>query len=79
MSGDISVPLPPEITEDQLDHCRKTGDFCPVMFEWYKYVGLLCNFYASIRSDSPAVRKIPPSHYAGDEMGTVLFNFNSNI
>lgn len=64
MNDDISVPLPPEITEDQLAHCQETGDFCPILFEWYKYVGLLCNFYASIRSDSPAVRKLPPLHYA---------------
>ena len=64
MSDDISIPVPPEITEDQLTHCQETGDFCPILFEWYKYVGLLCNFYASIRSDSPAVRKLPPLHYA---------------
>jgi len=64
MSDDISVPPPPEITENQLARCQETGDFCPILFEWYKYVGLLCNFYASIRSDSPAVRKLPPLHYA---------------
>ncbi|MFC1606378.1 DUF5677 domain-containing protein [Candidatus Latescibacterota bacterium] len=64
MNDDISVPLPPEITDDQLAHCQETDDFCPILFEWYKYVGLLCNYYASISSDSPAVRKLPPLHYA---------------
>jgi hypothetical protein len=64
MSADNTVPLPPEITEEQLATCRKTGDFRPVLFEWYKYVGLVCNFYASIRSDSPAIREIPRLHYA---------------
>jgi len=64
MTDDISVPRPPEITEDQLIRCREMGDFRPVMFEWYKYVGILCNFYASLRADSPAVRKMPLLHYA---------------
>lgn len=57
------VPLPPEISKDQLTKCRKTGDYCPILFEWYKYVSLLCNFYASIHPDSPCVRKLPPLHY----------------
>ncbi len=60
----ISALHPPEITEDRLAYCQETGDFRPILFEWYKYVGLLCNFYASIRFDSPALRKLPPLHYA---------------
>lgn len=58
------VPLPPEITKDQLTKCRETGDYSPILFEWYKYVGILCNFYASIHPDSPCVRKLPSLHYA---------------
>lgn len=58
------VPLPPEISKDQLTKCREKGDYCPILFEWYKYVGLLCNFYASIHRDSPCVRKLLPLHYA---------------
>jgi hypothetical protein len=64
MSLDTPIPLPPQISNEQLARCRETGDFCPVLFEWYKYVGILCNFYASIRPDSPAARKLPPLHYA---------------
>jgi len=64
MSLDTPIPLPPEISKEQLERCRQTDDFCPVFFEWYKYVGLLCNFCASIRPDSPAVRKLPSIHYA---------------
>jgi hypothetical protein len=64
MSLDTQIPLPPEISPEQLARCRETGDFCPVLFEWYKYVGILCNFFASIRPDSPAIKKLPSLHYA---------------
>ena len=57
------LPDPPEITVEQLEQCRKTGDFCPILFEWYKFVGHLCISFASIRSDSPAIKTIPPLHY----------------
>ncbi|MGE5384450.1 MAG: DUF5677 domain-containing protein [Betaproteobacteria bacterium] len=58
------VPDPPKFTEDDWWKCRDSGDYCPILFEWYKFVGALCNFFASIRPDSPAVRSIPPVHYA---------------
>jgi len=64
MSDPISIPSPPKISNDQLARCREAGDYRPVLFEWYKYVGLLCNFYASIRADSPALRSLPSLHYA---------------
>lgn len=61
---DFGLPQPPKIDEAQLQRCRETGDFCPVLFEWYKFVGLLCNFFARIRLDSDDLRDIPPLHYA---------------
>ena len=64
MTDDVDLPQPPRITEEQLARCRQTGDYRPVLFEWYKYVGRLSNFYASIRRDSPAVRLLPSLHYA---------------
>lgn len=63
MAEETKIPDPPVITEEDLNKCRKTGDFCPVLFEWYKYVGSLCSFYSCIRQDSPAVRSIPPIQY----------------
>jgi len=63
MAEEIKIPDPPVITEEDLNKCRKSGDFCPILFEWYKYVGLLCNFYSCIRQDSPAIRSIPPIQY----------------
>lgn len=60
----MEIPGPPIITDEQLTSCRAAGDYRPVMFEWYKYVGLMCNYYASIRPDSPALRTISSIHYA---------------
>lgn len=36
----------------------------PILFEWYKYIGVVCNILASISSESLAVRKMPPLNYA---------------
>lgn len=58
------LPTPPDITAEQMDRCRETGDFCPVLFEWYKFTGLLCNFFACLQSDSPAVTAPAPRDYA---------------
>lgn len=60
----MDIPLPPEITELDLKKCRSAGDYRPVLFEWYKYVGLLANFYASIQKESPAIKDISKIHYS---------------
>lgn len=60
----MDIPLPPEITDKDIQRCREKSDFSPIFFEWYKYVGLLANFYASIQLDSPAIRDIPENQYA---------------
>lgn len=36
----------------------------PMLFEWYKFVGQLCIFFALIRRESPAVRYLPPIQYS---------------
>ena len=51
-------PLPPVITDDDLKKCREHGDYCPVLFEWYKYVSELCTTFACIDPLSPAFQKI---------------------
>lgn len=63
MTEENIIPEAPEITPEQLEQSRKSGDFSPVLFEWYKFVGRLCIFYASFRADSPAVRPMPELHY----------------
>jgi hypothetical protein len=63
MFEDLNFPQPPDVTDEELERCRASGDYCPVVFEWYKYVGLISNFFASIRIDSPALRPLPKQHY----------------
>src|SRR5882672_5749559 len=63
MPDQHDVPSSPKFTDDDWRKCRDSGDYCPMMFEWYKFVGALCNFFACIRPDSSAVRSIPALHY----------------
>ncbi len=58
------LPTPPKFTEEELARCREADDFCPLLFEWYKFTSALCNFYACLQADSPAVTAPPPRDYA---------------
>lgn len=58
------LPDPPKIPAELLAHCRKTRDFRPILFEWYKFVALIANFFSRLRSESPGIRQLPPVHYA---------------
>jgi hypothetical protein len=40
-----------------MQRCRETGDYSPVFFEWYKYVGSLSVIFANLKQDTPSVRK----------------------
>lgn len=51
------LPDTPIITEEDMQRCRETGDFSPVLFEWYKFVGGLCFTFANLQQASPTVRK----------------------
>lgn len=64
--NDIREELPqePSISEEMRARCRETGEYRPILFEWYKHVALLANLFASIRGDSPGLRPMPPVHYA---------------
>jgi hypothetical protein len=58
------LPDPPVFADELVEQCRQDRDFRPILFEWYKYVGVLCSRAACLAPDSPAFRKIPPVHYA---------------
>ncbi len=58
------LPKEPTISEELRARCRATGEYRPMLFEWYKHVSLLANLFASIRGDSPGLRAMPPVHYA---------------
>src|ERR1700761_2100786 len=61
--GEALIPKPPTFSEEEMRTCREAGDYMPILFEWYRYVGLLCVFCISIRPDSPAYNSVPPQHY----------------
>lgn len=63
MKEDIFPPYP-TFTKNEIERCKKDDDFIPILFEWYKYVGLTCNTVASIDYNSPAIIRISHVHYA---------------
>jgi len=66
MSDDVDRLLPkqPAFPAELVEECRRTKDFRPILFEWYKYVGSLCNMVACLDFESPAFRPLPSIHYA---------------
>jgi Family of unknown function (DUF5677) len=56
-------PDPPKFSDEEMQRCRETGDYKPVLFEWYKFVGSLCVVVAHVRPDCRAYRAVPPQHY----------------
>ncbi len=63
MANEDPFPIPPQFAATEIEDCRKSGDYRPIFFEWYKYVGLVSNFIASIDLASPAARPVAPSHF----------------
>lgn len=58
------LPEPPNVTEEDLEKCRSTGDYCPVLFEWYKFTSGLCVTFANLQRNSPALRSIHKIEYS---------------
>ena len=63
-SYDELLPKLPSFSNELIEQCTQSRDFRPILFEWYKFVGIFCNIIASICPDSPALREISPVHYA---------------
>lgn len=64
MTEQMQVPEPPKFSDEQMEKYRASGDFMPMLFEWYKFVGHLCIFFALIKRESPAVRDVPAIQYS---------------
>ncbi|WP_321808064.1 DUF5677 domain-containing protein [Burkholderia sp. BCC1993] len=64
MNQPVLFPDAPQFSVEELEACRLSGDFCPILFEWYKFVGSACAFVAHIQADSPVIRQIAPIHFA---------------
>jgi hypothetical protein len=54
----------PIFPNEVITKCTDTRDYRPILFEWYKYVGILSNSISCISLESPAIREIPPSYFA---------------
>ena len=46
-SDDFYPPFP-EFSAELIANCKLSNNYIPILFEWYKYVGLLCNLIGSI-------------------------------
>ncbi|MGY3388307.1 hypothetical protein ACVWW6_000898 [Bradyrhizobium sp. USDA 3311] len=59
------TPLPraPSFTDEEVRHCKEAGDYRPILFEWYKFVGSLNAVVAHIQRESPAFRPIPDKQF----------------
>lgn len=61
---DNILPDPPEIDINDWEECKRNGDFRPIVFEWYKFIGQLCVVIASFSSKSPIVKQINGVDYS---------------
>jgi hypothetical protein len=57
------LPTAPTFSVEDMERCRRTGDYNPVLFEWYKFVASLAFLVTNIKRQSPAFRPMPPRHY----------------
>lgn len=66
MDNDIRSLLskPPVFSGELVERCKQSSDYRPMLFEWYKYVGVLCSRVACLSQDSSALLELPPVHYA---------------
>jgi len=64
MTDQMQIPDPPKFSDEQIKKCQELGDYMPMLFEWYKFVGHLCIFFALIKKESPAVRDFPSIQYS---------------
>jgi len=51
---------PPAFSDELVAACQRNNDPMPIVFEWFKYIGILTIQIASIHPSSPAIRSIPP-------------------
>lgn len=57
-------PPYPTFEPTLVEECCRSGDVMPIVFEWYKYVGMVTNTTASITPDSPACRSVSSVEFA---------------
>ena len=61
--GPEILPEPPVFTEEELHRAKKSGDYKPILFEWYKFVASLGVVLVNMLPECPAFRQVPSQHY----------------
>jgi len=64
LNEDEFLPEYPANTQSQLDEAAANGDARPLLFEWYKWTGLVANRVASVGTSSGLLRDLPPVELA---------------
>jgi len=62
-NGDLESKNP-TFTDELFAQCKESRDFRPILFEWYKFVGILCNKISCLSPESQACKQIQSVHYA---------------
>ncbi len=57
-------PILPKFEHELLQDCEKDGDFRPILFEYYKYFGLLANAAARVSQKSTSLYKHPEMQFS---------------
>jgi hypothetical protein len=63
MDEDNIFPDPPSFSDEDIRRCQETGDYKPLLFEWYKFVASLGFVIVNLIPTCPAFRSIPAQHY----------------
>src|SRR6185503_18390759 len=63
MDHDDFLPEPPTFDAALIEECRKNRYSMPMVFEWYKYVGMLASYASSLLPDAPGARDVPRRTY----------------
>lgn len=50
------MPDPPTISDETYEKCRESGDFREILFEYYKYVAIICVICSQTVFESPALQ-----------------------
>jgi hypothetical protein len=61
--SDKILPEPPQVSEEQWAECKHTGDYRPILFEWYKFSASIGMIVAHIMPESPVCKEFEPIKY----------------
>jgi hypothetical protein len=63
LTDPFEIPRP-RISPELQARCEATADYVPLLFEWFRYAGILSATVSAITPASPGLRRVPPVHLA---------------